>query len=198
MRIWRGFLAGAGFIATAHGAALAGALTVFDVSAPQINCVFNASCTVVVNDSTGALTFTALGPGGFVQSRTYPGQPNTPGAGVTAYEYRIDLASSNKFADCIAGVVIDFGPVLQLPFGPNNAKGHVFVTTQGGLGSVGIKSAEQDGTVITFTFDKYLCPGATSYFFGLAAAKAPVASSATMFGLGAVPFIQTDARVPQH
>ncbi len=112
--------------------------------------------------------------------------------------YRIDLSNANKYVECISGVVINFGPAVLLPVGPNNALGHVFVTTQGGLGSVGIKSADQNGSVITFTFDKPLCPGATSYFFGLAASAAPVHASAMMFGPGAVPFIPSDVRVPAH
>ncbi len=192
----RSMLTGAALAALTTGAE-AGALTVFNVGAPNINCTFNASCTVVVGDSAENLTFTPLGTGAFVQSRTYQGQPGTPAAGLTAYEYRIDLRNADKYTDCIAGVVINFGPALQLPVGPNNAKGEVFVTTQGGIGSVGIKSAEQDGPVITFTFDKYLCGGASSYFFGLAA-KGPVKATGTMFGFGAVPFIETDLRVPQH
>jgi hypothetical protein len=194
----RSILAGAALAALAATGAQAGALTVFNVGAPNINCVFNQLCKVVVGDSADDLTFTPLGSGAFVQSRTYTAAPGTPAAGFTAYEYRIDLRNANKFTDCLAGVVINFGPVPLLPIGPNNAKGHVFVVTQGGLGSVGLKSAEQDGDVITFTFEKYLCPGATSYFFGLAAGKAPVKASATMFGLGAVPFIPIDVRVPQH
>ena len=196
--IIRSMLAGVALAALAATGAEAAALTVFNVSAPQINCVFNPTCTVTVGDSVENLTFTPFGTGAFVQSRTYPGQPNTPAAGATAYEYRIDLRNADKYTDCIVGMVINFGPALQLPVGPNNAKGHVFVTTQGGLGSVGIKSAEQDGAVITFTFDKYLCAGATSYFFGLAASKAPMASTGALFGFGAAPFIQTDVRVPQH
>jgi hypothetical protein len=191
----RSMLAGAALAVLATDA---DALTVFNVSAPQINCVFNATCTVVVGDTVENLTFTPLGSGAFIQSRTYPGQPGTPAAGLTAYEYRIDLTNGDKFTDCIAGVVINFGPATQLPIGPNKAMGHVFVTTQGGLGSVGIKSAEQNGNVITFTFDKYLCGGATSYFFGLAAPTAPVKTGGMMFGLGAVPFIPVEVRVPQH
>lgn len=54
--------------------------------------------------------------------------------------------------------MVDFGPVKKLTY-PTNQPGDVFVTTQGGLGSVGIKSAEQDGTVIVFSFSKYLCAG---------------------------------------
>jgi hypothetical protein len=43
-----------------------------------------------------------------------------------------------------------------------------------------------------------LCAGQTSFFFGLAAKKPPVAATATLFGIGATPFVQAAARVPQH
>jgi hypothetical protein len=172
-------------------------LTVVNVSAPAVNCVFNSSCKVIVDDSTGALANSPLGGGGFLQSRTYPGMPGTPGAATTAYEYRIDLTAANPFADCLAGVVINFGPVKQLTY-PQAQPGHVFVTTQGGLGSVGIQSAELDGDVITFTFSTYLCGGQTSYFFGLASTTGPQTATATLFGIGNPPFIQVDARTPTH
>jgi hypothetical protein len=179
--------------ATAHAAAL----TVVEVGAPAVNCVFNSSCTVVVNDSVGTLQYTPLGNGAFLQSRSYPGQPGTPGAGATAYEYRVDLTQATDFTECLAGLVVDFGPVKKLTY-PTNQPGDVFVTTQGGIGSVGIKSAEQDGTVIVFSFSKYLCAGQTSYFFGMAATTAPQAGSATLFGFGSPPFVQTSVRAPQH
>ncbi|MGD0317301.1 MAG: hypothetical protein ABSB37_15480 [Xanthobacteraceae bacterium] len=163
-------------------------LTVVNVSAPAVNCVFNASCTVVVTDSTGTLQYTPLGEGAFLQSRTYPG---APGAGTTAYEYRVDLTQATGYTECLAGVVVNFGPVVQLTYPPNQPA-QVYVITQGGLGSVGIQSAEQDGDVITFTFNGYLCAGQSSYFFGLTAA------TATLFGFGTPPFVQTDARTPQH
>src|ERR1700735_3376526 len=171
--------------ASAHAAAL----TVVEVGAPAVNCVFNSSCTVVVNDSVGTLQYTPLGNGAFLQSRSYAGQPGTPGAGTTAYEYRVDLTQATGFTECLAGLVVDFGPVKKLTY-PTNQPGDVFVTTQGGIGSVGIKSAEQDGTVIVFSFSKYLCAGQTSYFFGLAATTAPQAGNATLFGFGSPPFVQ--------
>ena len=198
MKLRQIILAAAGLTILTHGGAQAAALTVINVGAPKINCVFSPTCSVVVNDSVGALTYTPLGAGTFLQSRTYQGLGATPGAGRTAYEYRIDLTQSANFTDCVAGVVIDFGPVAKLPYGANNTLGDVFVVTQGGLGSVGIKSAVQDGAVITFTFEKYLCPGQTTYFFGLASLAAPVATLATMFAFGATPFIPATARVPQH
>ena len=198
MKVWHTILVAAGIVVVAQGDAAAATLTVINVGAPKINCVFSPTCSVLVNDSVGSLTYTPLGAGTFLQSRTYSGLGPTPGAGHTAYEYRIDLTQSANFTDCIAGVVINFGPVAKLPYGANNALGHVFVVVQGGLGTVGIKSAEQDGAVITFTFEKYLCPGQTTYFFGLASLTAPVATIATMFAFGATPFIPATARVPQH
>ena len=194
MKIHSIVLAGAALLAPP---AVAANLTVVKVAAPAVNCVFNASCTVTVNDSVGKLTFSQLGDGAFFQSRTYPAVAGTPGAGNTAYEYRLDLRQANIFAECVAGLVLNFGTVTKLTY-PQNQPGHVFVITQGGLGSVGIKSAEQDGNVITFTFEKYLCAGETSFFFGLAATGAPTAASATLFGPGSPGFIAINARVPTH
>jgi len=194
MKIHSIVLAGAALLAPP---AVAANLTVVKVAAPAVNCVFNASCTVTVNDSVGKLTFSQLGDGAFFQSRTYPAVAGTPGAGNMAYEYRLDLRQANKFAECVVGVVLNFGTVTKLTY-PQNQPGHVFVITQGGLGSVGIKSAEQDGSVITFTFEKYLCAGETSFFFGLAATGAPTAASATLFGPGSPGFIAINARVPTH
>lgn len=173
------------------------ALTVVNVSAPALNCVFDKSCKVAVDDTNGTLQFTPFGSGALLQSRTYPGAAGTPGAGTTAYLYRVDLTQGTKFTECLVGLVLNFGPVVQLTY-PTNQPGQVFVVTQGGLGSVGLKSAEQDGTVITFTFSTPLCAGQSSDFFGLAAAKGPQQATATLFGFGNPPFVATTARTPQH
>lgn len=177
--------------------AQASSLTVVKVAAPAVNCVFDSSCTVVVNDSIGDLQYSPLGKNAFVQTRTYAGKPGTPGAGTTAYVYRVALDQGAKGSDCIVGMVVDFGPVKALTY-PQNQLGHVFVVTQGGIGSVGVKSAEHDGDVIIFTFDAPVCAGATTYFFGIAATGAPKAASTTLFGYGEPPFVQTAARVPVH
>lgn len=187
----------AGAALTASSLAQAANLTVVKVAAPAVNCVFNANCTVTVNDSVSKLTFTPLGDGAFLQSRTYAAVAGTPGAGTIAYEYRLDLRQANLFAECVAGLVLNFGPVKKLPY-PQNQQAEVFVITQGGLGSVGIKSAEQDASVIIFTFEKFLCPGQTSFFFGLAATGAPMSISGTLFGPGSPGFISVNARVAAH
>jgi hypothetical protein len=182
-----------GAAAPAHAAQL----TVVEVNAPAVNCVFSTNCTVTVSDTVSTLQFTPYGAGAFLQSRTYTGQPGTPGAGLTVYEYRLDFTQALPFTECVAGLVVDFGPVTKLTYPPNQPA-HAYVITQGGIGTVGIDSAEQDGNVITFTFKSYLCAGASTQFFGMAAAKGPMAVTPILFKYGTPPFFELDGRAPQH
>jgi hypothetical protein len=172
-------------------------LTVVQVNAPAVNCVFNPACTVVVTDSVSTLQFTPYGAGAFLQSRTYAGQPGTPGAGLIAYEYRLDFTQALPFTECVAGLVLNFGPVQKLTYPPNQPA-HAYVIVQGGIGSVGIETAEQDGDVVTFTFKPSLCPGASTRFFGMAAGKSPMTVTPLLFKIGTPAFYELDARVPQH
>jgi hypothetical protein len=181
----------------AQSHAQAANLTIVNVNAPAINCVFDPTCKVVVHDDLGSLTYAPGTSGPRLQSRTFVAKPGTPGAGKTAYIYRVDLSEAGGITDCVAGVVINFGPVATLPYLPNQAA-HVYVITQGGIGSVGVKSAVQTGDVIEFGFSSLLCPGQSSFFFGLAAAKPPMSSNATVFAIGNPPIVQTKADVPQH
>jgi hypothetical protein len=188
-------IAAGGCFGAASGAQAA-PLSVVDVAAPAINCVFNATpipnvpppaCQVVVNDSIGV--FTPPGDVGTarLQSRTYPGTAPAPAAGDMAYVYRVDLTAVKgaTAANCVTKLALKFGPVVKLHYGPNGDS-DIFVVTAGGLGSVKIASADQVGSTITFTFASAICPGATSYFFGLASTSVnPVAGKATVsFSLG--------------
>jgi len=201
MKIARGAaaIAAAGCLAM-PAAAQAGALSIIDVGAPAINCLFNnagaPSCTVVVDDSVS--TFTLPGDTGAarLQSRTYPGAPGAPAAGAMAYVYRVDLTNvqAGTPPNCVTTLTINFpGPVVKLPYwqGTPNEAFDVFVVTSGGLGSVGLKSAVQAANRIGFTFLKPVCPGATSYFFGLASKSvkpvADVAQVSFSAGGGAPP-----------
>jgi len=189
----------------ASATAIAGQLTIVDVAAPAVNCVFHANCIIPVTDSLG---FVALGnldtPNtARLQSRTFGADPGTPAAGKTGYEYRLDLTQASGSLECIAGIVIDFGPVTQLPY-KNNAPADVYVVKQGGLGTIGLASAEQDADVITFEFEKLICASEpankanTTFFFGLASAAGPVAIKAGVFGTGNPPYFEVDARAPKH
>ena len=172
-------------------------LSVTDVGAPAVNCVFHTTCSVVVDDSVG--TFGLPGDSGDarLQSRTYPGKAPAPGAGTMAYVYRMDLTSVKGLTavNCVTKFVIDFGPVVKLPYHPG-ALFDVFVVTTGGLGTIGLSSADQVGAKIEFTFAKPVCPGQTSYFFGLASKSlVPKPGTAEVFrSLGGT--VPTAVRIP--
>ena len=162
-------------------------LTIVNVAAPAINCVFNLSCTVGVTDSIGA--FTPQGDSGAarLQSRTFSGVAPAPAAGDMSYMYRLDMTSVQSLAagNCVTKLAVKFGRDVKLPY---SAEGlyDVYVVTSGGLGSVGLSSAAQVGSTITFTFAGPVCPGATSFFFGVASqSTTPVAGVAKLrYSLG--------------
>jgi hypothetical protein len=186
-------------------AASGGQLKVVEVAAPAVNCVYQANCTVVVDDSVGQLALQNLDQPNtaWLQSRTFTGAAGTPGAGKTGYEYRLDMTQASGALQCVGGIVINFGPVTQLPFA-NNTPADVYVVTQGGLGTIGVASADQEGDVITFTFNTLICPSEpanpanTTYFFGLASANPPTAITAGVFVTGNPAYYNVPARAPQH
>jgi hypothetical protein len=189
----------------APSTAQAGMLKVVEVAAPAVNCVYSPNCTVTVEDSVGQLVLQNLdNPNtAWLQSRTFVGAAGTPGAGKTGYEYRLDMTQASGALQCVGGVVINFGPITQLPF-KDNTPADVYVITQGGLGTIGIGSAEQDADVITFNFSKLICASEpanaanTTFFFGLASAKPPIAITAGVFVSGSPPYYNVPARAPNH
>jgi hypothetical protein len=191
--------------AAAAPVARADPLAVVEVSAPAVNCVFHANCIVTVSDTTGAVAMPFLDTPGtaWLQSRTFTGEAGTPGAGLTGYEYRLSLTEAAGFGDCLLGLVLNFGPITKLPY-KSGSLADVYVVTGGGLGTIGLKSADQEGDVITFEFATPLCvskspsDSATTFFFGLASSKPPTAISATVYAFGNPPFYGVDARAPEH
>lgn len=171
-------------IAASVQSATARPLEIVNVGAPKINCVFDPTCQLTVSDTTGSLPI----PGGLLQSRTFKGGGNAPGSGKTGHIYRINLAAATggRNAPCISGLKLDFGPVQALDYDGSGKPRDVYViSTGGGLGTVGLKSAEQTGNFITFTFTNPICAGvapderAGSYFFGLLSANATATAKST-------------------
>jgi len=193
----------------APAAALAAPLAIVEVSAPDINCVFHAGppCLVIVNDSIGEIPLPATATGKAVlQTRTFIGGPGSPGAGKNGYDYRVDLtqvASSFETPPCVTDLAIDFGPVSKLPYDKNRPLDDVFVITKGGLGKIGLLSADQNRNIITFVFNQPVCPGltpgtgASSFFFGLASTHPPKAAVAKVSVPGLLPE-DVKARAPDH
>jgi hypothetical protein len=178
-------------------AAHAAPLSITNVALPANNCIFNTTCTVVVTDTAGTFNMPGDAGDGKLQSRTYPGKPPAIAAGDMAYEYRMDMTQTRGLTavNCVTKFVIDFGPVVKLPYHPG-ALFDVFVITAGGIGTIGLSSADQVGAKIEFTFAKPVCPGQTSYFFGLASKSlVPKAGTAEVFrSLGGV--VPTAVRIP--
>ncbi len=207
MRISQAIAGAAAALVLTSVAARAQPLTVVEVGAPAVNCVFNASCTITASDSVGyiALPYIAAPKTAWLQSRTYTGAAGTPGAGLTGYEYRISLTEAAGTAECLGGLVLNFGPVAKLPYKPGQ-QAEVFVVTTGGLGTISLKSAEKFGDVIVFELAKSLCleggPSIknTTFFFGLAAKGTPALKpiAAQIFSAGSPPLYEVEARVPEH
>lgn len=165
--------------ATACGAPLS--LDVVNVSAPAVNCVFDPSCAVTVTDTSAPIPL-AAGGSNFLQSRTFVGVPGAPADGLYAYEYRIDLSNAMgiTYIPCLSSMTIDFGPVVStLDYDGDGAADEVYVVTGGGLGSVGLASAERDGNEVTFNFSPSVCAGGSpgtgesTFFFGLVSTQPP-------------------------
>ena len=179
-------------------------LKVVNVSAPAINCVFNAPCTVTVNDTVDNVTLSAGGTG-FLQSRTYKGYPGSPADGSYAYEYRLDLRNAVGALNiaCIDWMSISFGPVVgTLNYGGTTTPDQVFVVTGGGIGTIGIASAVQSGSNIKFKFTSPVCEGGapgkgdSSFFWGLVSKTQPKFVTATLHETGGATHV-VKARAPQ-
>jgi len=207
MRMWRSVpLCGAIALMALQAAATAAPLSVVTVSAPAINCVFETDCTLTVTDSVGTIAVPGLSSGvARLQSRTFPGKAGAPGAGKTAYEYRIDMSTAvtNADAACVTDVAIDFGPVAKLQYNGAGPTDDVYVLAIGGVGKIGLQSAEQTGNTITFTLSQPICAGQsanaanTTFFFGLASASEPRAITARVGIAGDEP-TNVGARAPNH
>jgi hypothetical protein len=150
-------------------AAASAPLTIVDVGAPAINCVFNTTCKVVVNDSVGSIAVPGAVGTARLQSRTFVGSAGAPAVGKTGYEYWVDLTQSVAVGNivCVTALKLDFGPVSKFHYKTGGPLADVFVVTSGGLG---IASADIVGNIITFNFGAPVCPGAapgkgdTSFF----------------------------------
>lgn len=187
-------------------AGLAAPLSVVKVAAPDINCVFETDCSIVVTDSVGNIAVPAISGIARLQTRTFAGTAGAPAAGKTGYEYRVDLTQATALGDqaCVTGLDVDFGPVTKLQYNKVGPTDDVFVITKGGLGTIGLASAVQNRNIITFTFTQPVCaadssgPGQTTFFFGLASSQAPKAIVATVEAPGVFPAIDVKARAPNH
>jgi hypothetical protein len=184
----------------------AASLSVVEVAAPTINCVFETDCKIVVTDSVGQIPLPNLtGGAARLQTRTFAGKAGAPAAGKFGYEYRVDLTSAvtNAEFSCVTDLTVDFGTITKLQYNNVGPADDVFVVSKGGLGKIGILVAEQAGNMVTFTFSQPICAGHapntgdTTFFFGLTSAFAPKSITATVGVPGLLP-VDVPARGPDH
>lgn len=181
-------------------AATAQPLTVVHVSAPAINCVFNPTCKVTVQDISAPIWST-----GFLQSRNYRGASGAPAAGYYVYEYRIDLRNvvGVTFIPYITRLHVNFGPNVRFNFDGRGGLDDVFVVTQGGLGNVDVASAVRFGNTIVFTFKPLVAGGAapgkgdSTFFFGLVS-RYPRRNVTASADNNAGPALLLNAWAPNH
>jgi hypothetical protein len=178
-------------------------LRVVEVSAEEVNCLFDPSCRVGGEDTTDAIPISARGPN-FLQSRTLIGRRGSAAAGLYVYQYRVDLRRAVGLANipCLNSMSLSFGPVVNtLDFDGNGKAGdEVFVVTRGGGGTVGLASAEKAGHVIAFHFSSPVCAGRrpgdgqSTFFFGLASTHLPGPTTARLFDSNGTAY-EAQARV---
>lgn len=196
-------------LAALAGPADAQLLNRVNVSAPQINCVFSTTCSVVVSD----LATPYLG-NGFLQSRVFQAQPGSPAAGKWVYEYRIDLSNvASSPAAAVTSLSMPVAaPILSMDFNADGtATDQVFIVTGGGLGVVGPANARLQGDTLHFEFSTPVSGGASpgagqsSYFFGFVTDSPPAdvkarieanVASDVFLAARAPEFLGSDAAAP--
>lgn len=186
--------------------AQAAPLTVVNVNAPAINCVFETDCTIVVTDTVGNIPLPSITGTARLQSRTFEGKPGAPAAGKTGYEYRVDLTQATAIGDvaCVTALSVDFGAITKLQYNAAGPLDDVFVVTKGGLGTIGLASAEKTGNFVQFNFSQPVCaadtssPGQTTFFFGLTSSFSPKAVTARIEAPGIETDLPVRARAPDH
>ncbi|KUJ69079.1 hypothetical protein ACZ90_14660 [Streptomyces albus subsp. albus] len=154
-----------------------------DVSAPDINGIFDPSGSVVVQDVASSINLdTGAAGSGFLQSRLFPrGVAGTVGAGRFAYLYRVDMRSVSGPlpTSAIRTLSLDVGPLARLNYDGSGGS-EVFVVARGGLGTVRPVSIAQRSDRLTVDFGPQGVPagatpgnGQTSFFLGFASDHPP-------------------------
>lgn len=196
----------ASVVCLAAGAAEADPLKIVHVTAPAFNTVFDASGSIVVQDSIS--TFAVSGASGFarLQTRTAVGQHRTPAAGQYMYAYRLSLEDVRALdaVACIESLTLTFGPVTStLDYDFDGETGdEVFVVSTHRTGDISPTSAVRTASSITFRFGSFVCSGAGSvagestHFFGLTSRNAPRFVTATI-QQGGGPVYYSSARAAQ-
>ncbi len=162
----------------------AATLNIVNVSAPEINCLFDTSCSVTATDTSDSVSVYPVASGSgqaFLQSRTFTGSAGTPAAGLYAYLYRLDLTAlrlDTGYGDpFVHTLTFNCGPIVNtLDLNGDGVTGdQVMLITNGGLGTQALTYATKTGNSVSFHM--HVAPGFTNgqstYFFGFVSTQPP-------------------------
>ena len=173
-------------------------ITVIRQTGSEFICTFSADCKSTPNAPGGIIPPSPTSDH-WLWASTFPAAPGSPADGTTVYLYRLDLTrDADKYGECVAGVALNFGPLAQIPpVVPDKA--HVYVITTGdSVGTIPIRSAEQDGDVIQLHFDADLCGSKSSLMFALPSKFPPMQSRGTILQFGNPPISPIKVIAPKH
>lgn len=92
-----------------------------------------------------------------------------------------NLVSCPGSTPCIDEIRLRVGTLAGLVFtNPLGATGRVYVVTSGGSGSIDPTSVDLSGGILTVRFADGVCPGESSFFFGLVSSNAPSTTQAAV------------------
>lgn len=176
-------------------------LNVAEVTPQGVACVFSKTCAVTPTDSYGVVKLFGNSDAGRLLTRTYPGLPGTPAAGLTGFSLQLDMTASTALGhpNCVEKLIVDTGPLATLPYA---GKAEVFVVKE--QGAIAPSSVTQSGSKVTFSFARPICPSRgnaaagnlRSVYFGFAAKGVPSPAKAQV--VGSMDGATSDVRVPKH
>ncbi len=160
-------------------AAPTAALTVANVSGPDVMCIFDNDCAIFADSTTALFTFDSMNGAGFLQSRLWPrGEQGSEGVGLFPYLYRLDLQElvGPGNPGCVTSFSFDFGPVVPMDYDDDGSLEDAFIMTSGDVGSIAPTTVDLTGSNLTVTFSPAICGdfsaaqdnGESSFFLGLA------------------------------
>ena len=95
-------------------AAQAEPLSVINVGAAAVNCVYDAACGFMVNDTVATILIGISGRAA-LQTRTFTGGAGSPAAGKNGYQYRVNLTGAVG-SRCVSALKLPFGTIVKLPY----------------------------------------------------------------------------------
>jgi hypothetical protein len=174
----------AAVLALALGVPAAQALPIkwVPVRLPALNCVFNNSCTISIVSVQSAPI--PLAPRGLLRSQTFKGAAlgagAPPGAGQWGYMYQVDMTNAVPTAPCVISLQISqLVRVTPLPYAGPLLVDVFDISLGGGPGTIPLSMVDQNQNGwLLFTFANPVCPGRSSFYFGLASPAGPVPAGA--------------------